>query len=234
MVWLSLKITLFIVYAVNNSQAPVCSEWPPWDGESSAWVCGGKREGERKKQNGRKKERAKNVEEKKRLQWKEWWAAEKLDKKLPSESQNRLAAVIARVHTGKLSIDWLMIPGAWGSSESLNFSLERLGRYSPYRYHWDLHLPTAILTEESNELSRGSARKVPCAQHVQALVVIFLRRKKCEEGWIIDLWENVTKVRLYQKDIFKSTESCVLIAYRITMGIGWKNSFFSLKSFRPK
>ena len=35
-VWLSLKITLFVVYAVNNSQAPVCSEWPPWDGESSA------------------------------------------------------------------------------------------------------------------------------------------------------------------------------------------------------
>lgn len=51
---LSLKITLFIVYTVNNSQAPVCFESPPRDVESSAGVCGGKR-GERKTPNGRKR-----------------------------------------------------------------------------------------------------------------------------------------------------------------------------------
>lgn len=153
------------------------------------------------------------------------------EKKVPPESQNKLAAVIATVHTGKLSTDWLKIPGAWGSSKSLNLSLERPSRYSPYRYRWELHLPTAILTAGlpygygptlgelqsvlhdlplglscsnchcqvpslssaeyrswgCNELLCGCERRVPCAQHVQALVVIFFKRKKCKEGWIIDL-----------------------------------------------
>lgn len=58
-VWLSLNITLFIVYTVNNSQAPACFEKPLWDGESSTRVCGGKSEGERKKQNGRKRRQRK-------------------------------------------------------------------------------------------------------------------------------------------------------------------------------